>query len=367
MEKPLVYNKLQEVFQSVSSGKELIANAITDKGVNTAIDAEFAIMADNIGMISGGNVNEHVENIKVPTMPVMSSYTSDEGEVIFSSEQSSYKAYYVFNTSEGDFWMSANSKTTDEWIGVKYTTPQIITEISIVNANHQYVNAIKNYRVEASNNGVDYDVLYTGENTNNTKLSEWSITFGNDKEYLYYRIYVIDGYETTDVRIGKMSLKKDAIVSSFAEGTPLIPKMTSNTTPSGIASASSSNSPYTPYKAFGKNYPSSSDMWMPNLSDFSPWIQYEFDTPQIVKKVGVYQSVISNAKDRALKTYELLGSNDGTTFDSLGYGGALQAELGDYKLNIFNNTKSYKIYRIRIIEAHSRTKQIYIGDIQLYS
>ena len=62
-----------------------------------------------------------------------------------------------------------------------------------------------------------------------------------------------------------------------------------------------------------------------------------------------------------------MGSNDGTTFDSLGYGGILQAELGAYKLNIFNNTKSYKIYRIRIIEAHSRTKQIYIGDIQLYS
>ena len=49
-----VYDKLDEVFQSVSSGKELIANAITDKGVNTAIDAEFAIMAENIGKISGG-------------------------------------------------------------------------------------------------------------------------------------------------------------------------------------------------------------------------------------------------------------------------------------------------------------------------
>ena len=49
-----IQEELDKVFQSVSSGKELIANAITDKGVNTAIDAEFAIMADNIGKISGG-------------------------------------------------------------------------------------------------------------------------------------------------------------------------------------------------------------------------------------------------------------------------------------------------------------------------
>ena len=50
----VVYDELDKVFQSVSSGKELIANAITDKGVNTAIDAEFAIMADNIKKISSG-------------------------------------------------------------------------------------------------------------------------------------------------------------------------------------------------------------------------------------------------------------------------------------------------------------------------
>lgn len=46
-------SKLEEVFQSVSDGKELIASAITDKGVTTASDATFQTMANNIGAIAG--------------------------------------------------------------------------------------------------------------------------------------------------------------------------------------------------------------------------------------------------------------------------------------------------------------------------
>lgn len=44
--------KLNEVFQSVSEGKNKIAAAITDKGITTAADATFQVMADNIGKIS---------------------------------------------------------------------------------------------------------------------------------------------------------------------------------------------------------------------------------------------------------------------------------------------------------------------------
>jgi predicted MPP superfamily phosphohydrolase len=46
---------INEVFQNVSNGKQLIATAITDKGVNTSSDATFQTMANNIGKISGGS------------------------------------------------------------------------------------------------------------------------------------------------------------------------------------------------------------------------------------------------------------------------------------------------------------------------
>ena len=49
---------VNELFQSVSSGKTLVANAITGKGVSTSTTATFATMATNIGKISGGYKEE---------------------------------------------------------------------------------------------------------------------------------------------------------------------------------------------------------------------------------------------------------------------------------------------------------------------
>lgn len=41
-------SRIEEVFRRVSNGKRLVASAITDRGVATAVDAEFQAMADNI-------------------------------------------------------------------------------------------------------------------------------------------------------------------------------------------------------------------------------------------------------------------------------------------------------------------------------
>lgn len=46
--------KLDAVFQSVSDGKDIIASAITDKGVSTNKDATFEQMAENIRKLSDG-------------------------------------------------------------------------------------------------------------------------------------------------------------------------------------------------------------------------------------------------------------------------------------------------------------------------
>lgn len=43
--------RLAEVFTSVSDGKKLVASAITDRGIETAVDAEFQLLAENIGKL----------------------------------------------------------------------------------------------------------------------------------------------------------------------------------------------------------------------------------------------------------------------------------------------------------------------------
>ncbi len=54
-------NDVKEVFQSVSSGKEIIASAITDKGVETDAQATFTTMAQNIIDIPTGEAHDVYE------------------------------------------------------------------------------------------------------------------------------------------------------------------------------------------------------------------------------------------------------------------------------------------------------------------
>lgn len=48
--------QLDQLFTSVSEGKSTIAAAVTDKGVETAADATFQQMAENIGAIESGGI-----------------------------------------------------------------------------------------------------------------------------------------------------------------------------------------------------------------------------------------------------------------------------------------------------------------------
>jgi hypothetical protein len=55
IEKKFVSEEIEELFQYVSSGKSVVAGAITDKGVQTASDATFATLAQNIANIPNHN------------------------------------------------------------------------------------------------------------------------------------------------------------------------------------------------------------------------------------------------------------------------------------------------------------------------
>lgn len=76
-----VQDALDEVFQSVSDGKELVASAISDKGVPTLATDSFQTMADNIGNISGGGqVNVLYNALEIPSSVnyLQASYTPEK-------------------------------------------------------------------------------------------------------------------------------------------------------------------------------------------------------------------------------------------------------------------------------------------------
>jgi len=91
------------LFQSVSNGKALVASAITGKGVTTASDATFQIMADNINAIQAGGT---AKELFIPNFSVTKSVFSypqknlitgqSNSNKSINADYSSFKPSYIF-------------------------------------------------------------------------------------------------------------------------------------------------------------------------------------------------------------------------------------------------------------------------------
>ena len=77
----VITSKLNEVFQSVSNGKSLIASAITDKGVSTDAEATFDTMAGNIMAIETGGGGGVTSAISITKAQVNQYIASDSYSV----------------------------------------------------------------------------------------------------------------------------------------------------------------------------------------------------------------------------------------------------------------------------------------------
>lgn len=142
-----------------------------------------------------------------------------------------------------------------------------------------------------------------------------------------------------------------------------IPIMTSNTSPSGIASASSMySSTYDAWKAFDEK--SLSTMWQSANNSLPSWIAYEFETPkQIVGYKLIARNITYSPKDWVFE-----GSNDSVNWVKLDE----QVNVGDWVLDeskdfYFLNNTSYKKYRLYITSNnHSSIQFIYLQSLQMF-
>ena len=133
---------------------------------------------------------------------------------------------------------------------------------------------------------------------------------------------------------------------------PLIPTMTSNTSPSGVASASSIyGTNYEAFRAFDGN---DSTFWSgeQNLTS-GQWLQYQFANAVIAKKITINNYNASS--------FTLQGSNDGSNFDTLTSGTLSNNTTSSFN---FNNTTAYKYYKLSNLGTTSTN--VAINTIQLY-
>ena len=131
--------------------------------------------------------------------------------------------------------------------------------------------------------------------------------------------------------------------TSWTTANGLVPTMTSNTTPSGVASCSSTySSTYEAYHAFDDN----ASGWHPEKTGTQQWVQYEFPSACVVRKL-TFRNVSGSMSHQG--NIKLRGSNDGSTFTDIttfidgGWSGSTYTSPVAFT---FTNNTAYKYYRV---------------------
>lgn len=146
----------------------------------------------------------------------------------------------------------------------------------------------------------------------------------------------------------------------------LIPLMTSQTTPSGIASSSPLDTLY-PEPAFHAMDRDTNSVWLSQWAYSSPWIQYQFPTAQVVLGYSITYTFIYD--DRMPTDWILQGSNNGSDWTTLdtqtGESFPIPDDWYEYQKKIFliSNTTAYSYYRITITSHHNSWTNL--GEIEL--
>lgn len=143
-----------------------------------------------------------------------------------------------------------------------------------------------------------------------------------------------------------------------------IPIMSSNTTPSGVASASSYNNDDQPWKAFDKGTVARS-LWFTNQTPPTGghWIQYEFSASKVVNKIAITTSVITTGF-YGVRSFKFLGSNDGVNFELLFSG--VQVDNPNRQEYVFENNKKYKTYRLNVVDSYQGTSSALINELEMF-
>lgn len=276
-----------------------------------------------------------------------------------------YNTACGMNTHNGMFYYNASTASTSfrgvtgDTIALKFNR--------ITNIITFYLNGVSIYErtnpVPITSASDVYFEIGTGSN------GGASVRLYNDnKDFVYKNIYNaspyvnLDMYKTFILHNGEY--KKFVNIPRTLENT--IPIMTSNISPSGIASASSVYNKSVQYEAF-KAFDNLNDSngWISYDNSYPQWLSYEFAEPIIISKYSILCRIATPTASPKDWTFE--GSNDGVTWY------VLDTRVGftDWVANIFNefsfeNNKEYSKYRIKISSNNGYASYSAISEMKMY-
>jgi len=344
-------------------------------------------------------------------VPVMTSDTTPSGEAFASSIYSdSYNAYKAFDgissTSAGNAWQGVTNEN-NSWIAYDFTTPKKIGKVIGSFRTYQVTSGKRTVKIQGSNNRTTWEdetleIEITGLSTASSyALKDFEITnFISNTAYRYHRLQFVgiatSSASTDIVQVAELQFYTiaegitenqsamsyiglnnycantlladsdwlDGIANSEYIDSVLnvkVPTMTSATTPSGECSAdsyySSSGTYLYPWKAFDGDSSSTSTMWSSNKTKNSSgaWIQYDFGSS---KKIYFIAIIWTNW---TLTNCDIKGSNDGTTFTTLGSYSDANTDIPKIFKHILENIAFYRY--LRLVPTSQTGSNTYAGGI----
>lgn len=171
---------------------------------------------------------------------------------------------------------------------------------------------------------------------------------------------------TADLTLGDFdSIRLDAVAASTYSAN-IIPKMTSNTAPSGKASASSFyNVSWDAWKAFDQ-LKDSSGSWMSEANKGEAWLAYEFATPKVIGKYAITPGWDATYINRSPATWRFEAK------DANGNWVVLDTRTNQARWNIserreytFPNAVAYKEYRLYIVSNNGDASYHMVADLEM--
>jgi hypothetical protein len=147
---------------------------ITDKVPDNALgnDGDLLVYITQMAYEDGGTI-----------IPIQTDNTNCSASSILSS----YQPYYAFDQDNSTFWSGDTNLLG--WVQYDFgNNPQVITNFSLLPRVYSSARQLAEYKVEASNDGINYITLYHGKIPKGNTLSWFYIEFENSTAYRFYRV-----------------------------------------------------------------------------------------------------------------------------------------------------------------------------------